>query len=598
MSINYSERLEYRLREVLIKIKRANKWIKDNPSEKNANMDEIINYLFEVGWILNDLKNYIISTKTNYMTSEISELIEEMKFMLKERNDSIRTFTDAVGITDLWNDFVSNVFSGNINFYSTFENLKIKELVCKEIGVLKYIYEVRRNNFNYLFDNESELEYMRDLLEQTTHCPEIGKKLIELIEGYYYKEPLKGSNDIFEVQSEKIVPVEGENLVDNNKSNSLKDKIILYYDLDNGDIYTSFATFGRFKKNALGGLVIIDGKRCLKMSMQDAKEIDNNKNNDYSPYDLEVRNVHLGNRKNYQTEAVNEVQDKEDGLNSESSISDKIVLYRDLDNDGLTYVKKSVLTRFGIINYGQPVIINGSYCYQIGDTDINKIIRNQNNEYSPYLIEEEYVNLGKDPNYQRVIQKDEPKYEDNKNKALNNKLKSKEEIYYFDDIVFSSPEEELEFAEEVTKKFSIWDCFINHKRCNATIFLDANNEFCLHPIKTHLFSAMKLYRALHNSDIDMDTDESALGFNNNQGNVIFRIVNESSEKFFVPYFPTNINEFQLEKLKKYYQDFFEVYSYLTINNLLDDDQKFEKGLEALEQYINKYDSDNNMHHTM
>ena len=156
----------------------------------------------------------------------------------------------------------------------------------------------------------------------------------------------------------------------------------------------------------------------------------------------------------------------------------------------------------------------------------------------------------------------------------------------------------MEFAEEVTKKFSIWDCFINHKRCNATIFLDANNEFCLHPIKTHLFSAMKLYRALHNLDIDMDTDESALGFNNNQGNVIFRIVNESSEKFFVPYFPTNINEFQLEKLKKYYQDFFEVYSYLTINNLLDDDQKFEKGFEALEQYINKYDSDNNMHHTM
>ena len=216
MSINYSERLKYRLREVLIKIKRANKWIKDNPSEKNANMDEIINYLFEVGWILNDLKNYIISTKTNYMTSEISELIEEMKFMLKERNDSIRTFTDAVGITDLWNDFVSNAFSGNINFYSTFENLKIKKLVCKEIGILKYIYEVRRNNFNYLYDNESELEYMRDLLEQTTHCPEIGKKLIELIEGYYYKEPLKGSNDIFEVQSEKIVPVEGENWSSNN----------------------------------------------------------------------------------------------------------------------------------------------------------------------------------------------------------------------------------------------------------------------------------------------------------------------------------------------------------------------------------------------
>ena len=207
------------------------------------------------------------------------------------------------------------------------------------------------------------------------------------------KEPLKGPDDMLEVQQQKIESEEIENgedkvakqtdgldnnenpaQVENNISNPMNEKITLYYDTDNGDIYASLALFRRFQKSDLGNPVIIDGQRCLRMAMQDALEIDKNKNNDYSPYELEVRNIRLGKRKNHQVTAVNESQDKEEELNNESVITDKIVLYRDLDNNGLTYVKKSALTRFSIRNYGQPVKIDGSDCYQIGDTDVNEIM--------------------------------------------------------------------------------------------------------------------------------------------------------------------------------------------------------------------------------
>ena len=179
------------------------------------------------------------------------------------------------------------------------------------------------------------------------------------------KEPLKGPDDMLEVQQQKIESEEiekGEDKVakqadgldnnenpaqvENNISNPMNEKITLYYDTDNGDIYASLALFRRFLKSDLGSPVIIDGQRCLRMAMQDALEIDKNKNNDYSPYELEVRNIRLGKRKNHQVTAVNESQDKEEELNNESVITDKIVIYRDLDNNGKAYVNFYVIDRF------------------------------------------------------------------------------------------------------------------------------------------------------------------------------------------------------------------------------------------------------------
>ena len=59
---------------------------------------------------------------------------------------------------------------------------------------------------------------------------------------------------------------------------------------------------------------------------------------------------------------------------------------------------------------------------------------------------------------------------------------------------------------------------------NALIVLNQDNEYCLEPVDIHMIAAMKLFRTIHNVETNISIDE-ALGFNNNQGNFIIRIVN-------------------------------------------------------------------------
>ena len=212
----------------------------------------------------------------------------------------------------------------------------------------------------------------------------------------------------------------------NNQSNPI-DKIVIYRDLDNnGKAYVNFYVIDRFKLNDSVPTVRIDEALCYQISNEEIDKLIRNQNNDYSPYIVEEEYVNLGKKHNYQKGIqkeepiygdnyknkdaslsnetilkdepiyVDNSKNKNNTLDDGTILKDKIVIYRDLDDVGLTYVKKNVLTRFDIRNYGQSVRINGALCFQIGDTEVEKIIRNQNNDYSPYIVEEEYVNVEKE----------------------------------------------------------------------------------------------------------------------------------------------------------------------------------------------------------
>ena len=180
-------------------------------------------------------------------------------------------------------------------------------------------------------------------------------------------------------------------------------KVTLYYDLDNNEIYANEDVFARFNLEELGDAVIIDGAPCFRMTQENALYIDDNKDNEVAPYDLEVRNVHLGLRHEEEKttedeEVVEDTQTREkehdNELDSRPGLTDKFTLFRDLDNDGLIYVRKNVLTRFNIMEAGVDVRINGAVCYPISDEDADYIRRNQDNDYSPYIVEEVDVHLG------------------------------------------------------------------------------------------------------------------------------------------------------------------------------------------------------------
>ena len=309
MSINYKERAEYRTREVLIKVQNINKWIKENPNVSDANMWEIMNYLTELGWILSDLRKGSQEYETNVLPSSIEALNNEIKFMLLSRKEYLNDFTNFLGIKALWEDYLKKVFTGNIEYNNSEIDNQVKELLCKEMGVLCYIYGVKRNEPDYLYDNKLEFEEMEEKLKLLDNNEIMPQVLLKIIESNYNKNSTKG------------------------------------------------------------------------------------------------------------------------------------------------HLRRT----------------NKSECY--------------------------------------------------------------------DQIIFSSPEEEHEYIKESTKKFSVYDCFVNHDESNALIILDPDNEYCLEPVDIHMTAAMKLYRTIHNVETNINI-EDALGFNNDKGNFIIRIVNRGGIKAFVPYFPT------------------------------------------------------------
>ncbi len=365
MSTNYKERAEYRTREILIKVQNINNWIKENPNVTDANMWEITNYLTEVGWILSDLRKDSHDYDTNELPSNTETLINEIKFMLLSRKEYLNDFTNFLGIKALWEDYLKRVFTGNIEYNNSEIDNQVKELLCKEMGVLGYIYGVKRNEPDYQYDNKLEFEEMQEKLKSLDNNEIMPQVLLKIIESNYNKNSSKG------------------------------------------------------------------------------------------------------------------------------------------------HLRRT----------------NKSECY--------------------------------------------------------------------DQIIFSSPEEEQEYIKESTEKFSIYDCFVNHEESNALIILDQDNEYCLEPVDIHMTAAMKLYRTIHNVETNINI-EDALGFNNDKGNFIIRIVNRGRIKAFVPYFPTEINNFQLNKIKDYYKEFMDVYDTLDESNR----DIYKEGLDEMKKQIDMFEKKESEHHTI
>ena len=85
----------------------------------------------------------------------------------------------------------------------------------------------------------------------------------------------------------------------------LVEKITLYVDLDNSEVYGKNYLFKRFNMDKLSDKVIIDGFSCYKMANDYVEYIVRNQNNNYSPYVVETREVHMG-KKEKEEEPVDE----------------------------------------------------------------------------------------------------------------------------------------------------------------------------------------------------------------------------------------------------------------------------------------------------
>ena len=345
--------------------------------------------------------------------------------------------------------FFSDVNNGNIyvrdyvirrfNLIPTGGEVRIEESLCYPIEAEDALYIVKNQNNNYspYFVETREIalpkeEVVEDIPEAVLDEIEMYHDVDNNDEKYVKQDTIVRFNlipqsDATEIEKESYYRINEDdaNFVLNNQDNTyspyrvqyreahlgkrevvedrvrseerkeLVEKITIYRDLDNNnEVYVKKYVVERFNFVPVSDQVRIDGAVCYRIENEDAGYLITNANNRYSPYEVDVQDIELGKRV-----VVDDLITKLD----RKDLVEKIVLYRDLDHNGDIYAKKYVNTRFNTVPTGPEVRIMKAACHKIDPEDVEFIINNANNSYSPYQVEIVDVNLGKETDQKREV---------------------------------------------------------------------------------------------------------------------------------------------------------------------------------------------------
>ena len=164
----------------------------------------------------------------------------------------------------------------------------------------------------------------------------------------------------------------------------------VYHDKDNDDIYLLKDTFDRFHIIPISEEKEIGGKKCYQADRADVEEILSKVESD-DHIQVSHETVQLGKKPSLLPEDDFDVVKKDSG-----DLVEKIVLYQDKEHDDVVYIRKHLFQRFSIdMPVGPEVLINGAVCYEISEKDANAIMKNANNDYSPYMVEVRDVQIDK-----------------------------------------------------------------------------------------------------------------------------------------------------------------------------------------------------------
>lgn len=166
----------------------------------------------------------------------------------------------------------------------------------------------------------------------------------------------------------------------------LVEKITLYVDLDNSEVYGKNYLFKRFNMNKLSDKVVIDGFSCYKMANDYVEYIVRNQNNNYSPYVVETREVHMGKKEKVEEVKVDE---KIHELANKMSIAEYYMLILHPEYKDINKLDKDT-QRALFIDYWY---IRDNY------KDLDKIFRKMKNYYSGADIDDKSLLISILPKY-------------------------------------------------------------------------------------------------------------------------------------------------------------------------------------------------------
>ena len=191
-------------------------------------------------------------------------------------------------------------------------------------------------------------------------------------------------------------PVTNEPVKENADSTEVLEKVTIFVEQDK-KYYVRKPVFERFDVEPIGKPVRLDGVLGYEISAEDVQAIVANKDNSFSPYIVEYREITLDHE---------EEKQEVPPTNTEEEQEEVITLYRDLNDENQVYAPEEVLRGFGIEPHSDPTMIEGVPCYKINkDTDqiINSFARMS---HEPKMrIEYIDVHLKKDLNTNEIIAK-------------------------------------------------------------------------------------------------------------------------------------------------------------------------------------------------
>ena len=181
-----------------------------------------------------------------------------------------------------------------------------------------------------------------------------------------------------EVDNSKQLPsvVDEKNIAEDEdlafeEGKGLTEKYRIYVDSENNSIcYVPIPTIERFGIASHGRNIKVDGITCNRISLDAARYIIENANNNYSPYEVEIRSI----------PSIKEY--------NENDVNERINILTD-ENTGNKYARRYVFTRFHLgIDESTSQSVDGAEWYRISDEDEKFIRGNANNDYSPYVVED------------------------------------------------------------------------------------------------------------------------------------------------------------------------------------------------------------------
>ncbi len=314
-------------------------------TEINAALNKrtILNAIFEKKGLAD-----IVSKKASERTPEEKQTLKEAKEEIFKEISALKAANESVSALDA----IQTLYSVSVQYRA---GQKPKTLLVKE----------------------------RQLNNIRQHSKKIPEKIINDTMVQHYTPGSKPEDLKNVVEGMHSVAVEVED------RKEVVERVTFFKDMDNnGQLYARDYTMKRFHLVPIGDETKIEGATCYPIDLEDAEYIMKNSDNQYSPYQMSVEEVHLGIHDDITREVAEEM------IQEARDVQEQILLYTDLDQNNRKYVRKYALTRFNLVPTGEEVRIDGASFYPIEEEDASYIIGNMNNQYSPYTVAFREIHLG------------------------------------------------------------------------------------------------------------------------------------------------------------------------------------------------------------